>query len=437
MQQGEEYRPFLATLVPWRPWRISRGGFRRPRAPAPSVCRLLHVTTVPSTLTFLTGQAAFLRPRGFEVLAVSSPGDELERFGAAEGVTCFAVPMARRISPFEDLVALARLFKLFRRLKPDIVDAHTPKAGLLGILAAWLAGVPVRVYHLHGLRFLTVHGLRRHLLVAAERVAGGLATQVLCVSRSYAELTSRYRLAPDRKVGVLLAGSINGVDTRAFRPPGSREERRAARRALGVPEDARVVGFVGRLARDKGIVELAEAWQRLREELPDAHLVLVGPYEEGDPVPQPVLTQLLSDPRVTMAGLRADAARCYQAFDVLALPTYREGLGMASLEAAATAVPVVSTRVPGCTDAIVDGVTGTLVPPRDERELARALRAYLEDPALRRRHGAAARRRVVQEFGQQRIWEALHHEYLRLRARSATVAGPAAPDSPELTRSTS
>lgn len=387
--------------------------------------RLVHITTVPGSLMFLCGQAGYLRQRGFEVEAISSPGEALARFERGEQVPVHAVPMARAITPARDLVALARLTALLRRLRPDIVDAHTPKAGLLGMLAACLAGVPVRVYHVHGLRFTTAHGPARRLLRNAERLAAALATRVLCVSRSVAELAVEEGVAPRGRVAVLAGGSINGVDAAGrFRAP-SPEEAAAARAALGLPAGARVVGFIGRLARDKGIAELWGAWSALREELPDLRLVLVGPPEPHDPPPREVLRALAADPRVRLAGLDLDTPRWFRAFDVLALPTYREGFPVVPLEAAAMRLPVVATKVPGCVDAVVDGETGTLVPPRDVPALTAALRAYLLDPALRWRHGEAARARVLRDFERERIWAALHEEYLEQAARAGL--GPLVP----------
>ena len=388
---------------------------------APARLRLVHVTTVPDSLLFLDGQPRYLRARGFEVVAVSSPGAALERFQRAEEVACHTVAMARAITPWRDLVALLRLTLLLRRLRPDIVDAHTPKGGLLGMLAATLARVPVRIYHLHGLRFLTAEGSQRRLLRLTEGIAAGLATRVLCVSRSLAEVAGAEGIAPRGKLEVLLGGSINGVDAAGrFRRPTPHEVT-AARAALGLPAGARVIGFVGRLVREKGIVELASAWRRLREAMPDLWLALVGPLENQDPVPAEVVATLRADPRVLMAGQDWDTPRWYRAMDVVALPTYREGFGVVSIEAGAMALPVVTTTVTGCVDAVVDGITGTLVPPRDDRALEAALRAYLDDPALRLRHGLAARERVLREFDQPRLWSALHQAYLAEAARAGRL----------------
>jgi glycosyltransferase involved in cell wall biosynthesis len=384
--------------------------------------RLVHVTTVPGTLMFLSGQPRYLRQRGFDVTTISSPGPGLERFVREEEVEAHTVPMSRAMTPGRDAVALLRLVALLRRLRPDIVDAHTPKGGLLGMVAAWLAGVPVRIYHVHGLRFATARGLSRQVLRRTERIACSLATRVLCVSHSVAELAISDGVAPRDKLSVLLGGSINGVDAAGrFRPP-SAEEAAAARAALGIPAGARVIGFVGRLVREKGVVELWRAWRALRDELPDLRLVLVGPVEPQDPVPPEVLASLAGDARVLMAGLEWDTPRYFRALDVLALPTYREGFPVVPLEAAAMRLAMVATRVPGCVDAVLDGVTGTLVPPRDAAALTAALRAYLVDPELRRRHGDAARARVVRDFDQERIWSALHLEYVEQAARAGLTA---------------
>ncbi len=374
----------------------------------------MHVTTIPVSLGFLRGQPRYMREHGIDEIAVSSPGPLLEEFGRREGVPCLGVAMEREIAPIRDALALFRLWRLLRQVRPDVVDAHTPKGALVGITAAFLARVPVRIYHVHGLRFVTTRGLRRRVLRAAERLTSALATRVLCVSASVARTIIEEGLAPARKVAVILNGSINGVDTDRFHPATTDAAARAAREALGIPAGARVIGFVGRIVREKGVVELLEAWRTLRDEFPDLHLLVLGWREEHDDIPDHAVAVLRDDPRVHAPGTDLDTPRYYRAIDVVALPTYREGFPVVPLEAAASGLPVVATRVPGCTDAIVDGVTGTLIAPRDPSALLAALRRYLRDPALVRRHGAAARERVLREYQPAAIWRALRDEYVRL-----------------------
>jgi glycosyltransferase involved in cell wall biosynthesis len=388
--------------------------------------RIVHLSAVPDMLGFLRGHLADLAAQGFEVVLMASPGPLLDELAASEGVARVGVPITREITPTRDLVSLVRLVRAFRAVRPDVVDVHSLKAGLLGVLAARLAGVPVCIYHLHGLRHVTTTGLRRALLRASERFTSRLATRVLCVSRSVAREALADGLVPAGRTAVLLGGSIAGVDaTGRFTPARDERERRAARAALGLPADAPVLGFVGRLVRDKGVVELAGAWRVLRERHPALRLVVVGVREPGDPVPDDVYASLAGDPRVLLAGHVRDTPRWYRAMDVLALPTYREGFPVVTLEAAAMAIPLVATRIPGCVDAIVDGVTGTLVPPRDVPALTAALGAYLGDAELRARHGEAARARVLRDFDQRPIWNALRDEYVRLASAAGRTSGRA------------
>ncbi|MGC3996856.1 MAG: glycosyltransferase [Anaeromyxobacter sp.] len=385
----------------------------------------MHVSTIGETLGFLDGHAAVVRARcGLEVHALSAPGAALERFGQREGVPVHPVPMARAITPLRDLRALLLAWRTLRRLRPAVVDAHTPKGGLIGMLAAWLARVPVRVYHVHGLPLSTATGRRRRLLRAAERVACRLATCVLPVSRSVAERLVDERLCAPGKVRVVAEGSINGVDGERF-APASAAARAASRAALGLPEGAKAVGFLGRLAQDKGLAELAAAWAILRERRPEAWLFLAGEPDDSDPVAPGVLERLVMDPRVRLLGDVSDTPAFYAGLDLVAVPTYREGFPTVPLEAAAAGLPVVASRVDGCVDAVVDGVTGTLVPSRDPGALAGALERYLADPPLAAAHGRAARRRVLERYRPAQVREALAEAYGTLLRGDGTAAARA------------
>jgi glycosyltransferase involved in cell wall biosynthesis len=384
-----------------------------------TAARLVHVTTVPMSFTFLRRQVGYMRERGLDVAAVSSPGPEASRFAEAEGVRVYAVDMPRRITLGQDLRAICGLLGVLRKERPDIVHAHTPKGGLLGMISATLAGVGARVYHMRGLPLMTARGPRRALLWLTEWVACALAHRVICVSHSLRDVALEKGITRPDKIRVLLGGSGNGVDASGrFDPRSLDSDARARTRArFGIPEDAIVIGFVGRLVRDKGICELTEAWSRLRAAHPQAHLLVVGPFEPQDPVSSDVERALREDPRVHLAGEDWNTPPLYAAMDVVALPTYREGFPNVPLEAAAMGLPVVATRVPGCVDAVADDTTGVLVPPRDAAALEGALRAYVADEVLRRRHGAAGRARVLREFRQEALWEALHAEYAALLAR--------------------
>jgi glycosyltransferase involved in cell wall biosynthesis len=388
---------------------------------------LVHITTVPISLAIhLSGQLEYIRRRGFVIHVITSPGAELDTFAARERVPVHAIPMARAITPAKDLVALWKLWRTLRRIRPDIVHSHTPKGGLLGMMAAALARTPVRVYHIRGLPFVTATGFRRWLLRLSELTSCSLAHRVLAVSHSMQAMAVEEGLCPAQKVKVILGGSGNGVDSDGrFRPPDE-DARKAARARLQFPANAIVVGFVGRVSREKGIRELAEAWQRLRELEPRARLLLVGWIEANDAESSEAVKSLRADPRVNFTGPVPDTVPFYAAMDVVALPTYREGFPNAALEAAAMALPIVATSVPGCVDAVQDGVTGILVPAQDAEGLERALRNYLSDPALRVKHGEAGRRRVATEFRREAIWDGILLEYIDLLSGSTDAAPPSA-----------
>ena len=372
---------------------------------------------MPVSLRFLDGQIAHMRRLGLDVAAVSSGGPELEAFGSAHGIDTHAVDMPRRITPLADVAALRTLVRVLRRVRPTIVHSHTPKGGLLGMIAAAIARVPVRIYHMRGLPLMEATGAKRVLLTLSERTSCALAHRVFCVSHSIRDVAIERGICPPGKIVVLAGGSGQGVDaTGRFDParhPDARDRRRAA---LGIPADAFVVGFIGRIVRDKGVIELEQAWRLLRERVPRARLLLVGPIEPQDPVPPDVLARLRADERVVMPGVDYDTPALYAAMDVVALPSYREGFPNVPLEAAAMERPVVASRVPGCTDAVVDGETGRLVPVRDAAALAAAILEYAADPALRERHGRNARARVLRDFRRERIWDAVAAEYRRLLA---------------------
>lgn len=377
---------------------------------------LVYVTTVPASLGFLHGHIGYLKDRGFKIQAISSPGEALDQFGSAEAIQVHAVSMERRMSPVRDLQSLATLCRTLRTLAPQIVHAITPKAALLAALAARRAGVPVVVVSVFGLPQMTRHGPMRMLLDGTTRISCRLADLVWCDSHSMREYVESARLCSAAKLVVLGQGSVGGVDAwRRFSPdrygPVIGQQIRSRH---GIPSHACVLGFVGRLVRDKGLNELVLAWHQLRSSYPELHLLLVGSAESEGALPAATWQLLRTDSRIHLAGQRSDVEQYLAAMDISVMPSYREGFGIANIEAAAMALPVVATRIPGCVDSVQDGVTGTLVPPGDDRALAAAIRGYLDDPELRRTHGQAGRQRVLRDFRPLSLWQALHHQYLSL-----------------------
>lgn len=382
-----------------------------PDTPAPRL-KVAQVTTVAvSVVALMKGWPAFLTRRGVEVHTISSPGVALAEFARREGVArVHEIPIARPIAPLADLVSLWRLWRLMRREGYTLVHASTPKGGLLGTLAAWLTRVPVRVYTLRGLPLAVATGFKRRVLWLTDWLAMRLATHVTAISPSLRQEAIDLGLVSARKCVVIGSGSSNGIDAERFtrRRPAADAPLRAA---WNVPHEALLIGFVGRIVRDKGVIELEAAWRTLRERFPAAFLVLVGTPESQDPVNDDVMRRLRDDERVRLPGWYDDTVACFEAMDLLVLPTHREGFGNVYLEANAMELAVVGTTITGVRDAVLDGETGLLVPPRDAAALADAVARLLSDAALREQMGRAGRARVVRDFRPEAIWKGMFALY--------------------------
>ncbi len=385
--------------------------------------KLVYVMTAAiSAWSFLRGQLRYMREQGYDVTLVSAPCPKLQETGEREGVKTIAVPMRREPSPFHDLVTLGRLQSLFREIRPDIIHCGTPKACFLGGLAGFFAGVPVRLMTLHGMRADGLTQPTRSLVLAMERASCRSAQHVYCVGDSLRQRALDLRLASPDKLSVLAHGTANGIDSEHFsRTPIVSAGAEFLRETNGLSKSGPVIGFVGRLVRDKGIAELMSAFRQLKTEFPDLKLLLVGDFEEYDGVDGNLRQEIAQDPRIVHLGFMNDPRPAYALMSVLALPTYREGYPYVPMEAASMEVPVVATQVTGCVDAVLDGQTGALVPPRDASALAAALRRYLVNPELGSAHGAAGRTRVARDFRPELIWKALDLEYMaRLHGQART-----------------
>lgn len=360
--------------------------------------KICFVVSSPMTAqAFLSGHIAALAKHHPVDLVVNAP--EQSAVGDIQAhARIIPAPIRRRIEPLADLAALLRLYGLFRREGYAAVSSVTPKAGMLAMLAAAMARVPFRIHIFTGQVWATRTGWQRWLLKLADRMMARLATHVLADSPSQRDFMVAEGIVAAAKVSVLGNGSICGVDGGRFRPDAGR--RSAIRGAHGIPESACVFLYLGRLNRDKGMLDLANAFALLEHQ--DAWLVVVGPDEEGMQDKMQARLGGLRD-RCRFVGYTDRPEDYMAAADVFCLPSYREGFGMVVIEAAAAGIPAVASRIYGVTDAVEDGVTGLLHQPGDAAGIAREMALIAGDASRRIEMGRAARERALSLFSRSTI----------------------------------
>jgi len=356
----------------------------------------------------LLHQMQSLQAAGYEVVGISSPGEYVPTLSAV-GIRHIPVTMTRKISPWQDLIALWRLYRVFRRERPAIVHTHNPKPGLLGQLAARLARVPVVVNTLHGFYFHEhMSPRKRRFYILMERIAALCSDVILSQNREDMQTATRERIGTP----ALFEHLGNGIDLAQFDPARfDAADRQAARAALGIPAGARVVGFVGRLTVSKGFADFLAAAGMLGA---DVHFIIVGgaDTDKADAI-QPDLAQ---QDRCHFLGWQPNAALppLYACMDVLALPSLYEGMPRVLMEAAAMGLPSVATNVKGCREVVIDGQNGFLVPLGDVPALADAIRQILDDPTTAQKMGAAGRQMALAQFDEQRVFQKVRQTYERL-----------------------
>jgi glycosyltransferase involved in cell wall biosynthesis len=311
------------------------------------------------------------------------------------------IPLAiqRKASPWRDLLILTQLVILFRRERFGLVHSIMPKTGFLSMLAGWLAGVPIRMHTFTGQVWATKRGWKRGALKLFDKLIVLFATQVLVDSPSQRDFLVYEGVLPQGKGIVIGCGSICGVNEDLFRP--NTQARSAVRAELDIGLEQTVILFLGRLNRDKGILDLAVAFADIASQRADVVLVLVGAEED---VPFSRVQEIcgVHRGRLRRIGFTPNPERYMAAADIFCLPSYREGFGQVIIEAGASGVPAVASRIYGITDAVEDGKTGLLFPVGDVKALTQDLLRLIMDGALRQRMGEAARVRALELFSSQK-----------------------------------
>jgi len=375
-----------------------------------------RITTVPVSLkVLLKGQLKFLKNNGLNVVGISSPGDELLAVEKDENVNTIGIHMTRNITLISDLYALVRLFLLFRRTKPSIVHTHTPKAGTLGMIAAWLARVPVRLHTVAGLPLLEAKGLNRRLLTFVEKITYRCANYIYPNSYVLNNFIIQQGYTHKNKLYVLANGSSNGIDTTHFsRKNVSEDQIKHLQKTFKINKDDFVFIFVGRLVGDKGINELISAFKSINVDS-GVKLILVGPFEtELDPLLPQTIAEVKSNPNIISVGFQEDVRPYFAISDCLVFPSYREGFPNVVMQAGAMELPAIVTDINGCNEIIEEGKNGLIIPPKNVDALRVAMEKIVIDQTLYSQLKEHARPMITSRYEQQVVWNAILEEYNRL-----------------------
>ena len=371
--------------------------------------KIIRLSTIPMSLDILLqGQLRMLSEQ-YEVVAVSSPGSDLEKVEKREGVRTVAVPMERQISPLRDLVSLFCLIRLFHREKPWMVHSLTPKAGLLSMMAAWICRVPVRIHSFTGLVFPTASGLKQKILIATDSITCACATTVLPEGKGVQRDLERFRIT-SKPLNIIGNGNINGIDLEFFdQTPAILEQAEKYRK-----EEVVTFCFVGRIVRDKGINELVSAFQRLHQAYPNTRLVLVGPFEEQlDPVLPETRQMIEQHTAIEWMGWQDDIRPFLAASEVFVFPSYREGFPNVVLQAGAMGLPCIVTDINGSNEIISESINGCIIPSQNEQALYEAMEKMLNQEE-RQKLAQQARPQIANRYERKALWKELLKFYRSL-----------------------
>lgn len=375
--------------------------------------KILRLTTVPVSLKILLrGQLGFMR-QYFLVKGVSSSGPELEQVAAQEDIETIPVEMARDISILNDLKALWNLILLFRKEKPEIVHTHTPKAGTLGMVAAWVCRVPVRLHTAAGLPLMEAQGAKREVLNLVERITYAMATKVYPNSFGLQEVIIQNGFCKASKLKVIGNGSSNGINTSHFSPDAaSTGQKLGLRDKLSIKASDFVFIFIGRLVTDKGINELVKAFQEVQAKHPHCKLLLVGNAEpELDPLLPETEKAIATHKSIITTGFQSDVRPYLAISHALVFPSYREGFPNVPMQAGAMGLPSIVTDINGCNEIVQHENNGLIITPKNTEALVQAMLLLTEDPELTQRMADNARESIVSRFDQQTLWKLIKEEY--------------------------
>ena len=364
---------------------------------------------------FIAGQGTFLADQGHEVIVVSGPGIEIDRLEKCEPIRVVRLPFAREISPLSDLRNLIKIVRLVKQEKPDIINAGNPKTGFLFSLAHVFFWKTPLVFTLRGIRSDTLSGIKKTIVRTTEKITCALANRVVAISPSLKEHAEKIGIVSAQKCVVLSKGSSNGINVERYSASDAiYDQSRALEKRFSIHYASFRIIFVGRVTRDKGVIELLEAFKLCLTYNADIQLIIAGPIEEQDPIPRQYYRLMKEHPRIYYLGKQIDVRPVYLLGNVLVLYSHREGFGNVVIEAASMGLPTIVADIPGLKDTTVDGETGLRVLPADAKKLCNAILRLYNDRELVNSYGAEGRARVTKYFSNEIVWSKQLDLYLKL-----------------------
>lgn len=376
--------------------------------------KLIRVTTVPISLRYLiSGQPGFMKQQGFEVILISSEGPDWQYIKDVEGFKRYKVNMARQIAVLKDARALLQLIWLFRKIKPQMVHSHTPKAGLLSMVASKVAGVPIRLHTVAGLPLMEAKGVKRKILEIAEKITYLFATKVYPNSKNLQQFILQNKFCSACKLKVIGNGSSNGIDSTYFLlDENIHQKAREIKDQLRISAEQFVFIFIGRVVQDKGIVELVKAFSKLKSKYSNIRLLIVGPYEHGlDPLPRETIDFIQNNNDIIHVGFQNDVRPYLALSNALVFPSYREGFPNVPMQAGCFNLPSIVTDINGCNEIIEDGKNGIIIPSKDSLALEKAIERLITDKDLFTKLKVNSRPMIVDRYEQKHFWNLLLQEY--------------------------
>lgn len=377
--------------------------------------KLIRITTVPISLDkLLEGQMSFLK-NNYEIIAISSNDSQLKKIGVKENIRTFCVEMTRKITPIKDLKSIWKLYRFLRREKPLIVHSITPKAGLLSMISAKLAGVPIRIHTFTGLIFPTRKGILQKVLVSTDRLLCSCATHVYPEGKGVMQDLIDYGIT-NKPLKVLANGNINGIDINYFDPSlYNQNQKSELKTILGINDLDFVFIFVGRLVGDKGINELITAFESISNNNKQVKLILVGSQEpELDPLNQETIQTINNNKNIISVGFQSDVRPYFSISNCLAFPSYREGFPNVVMQAGAMGVASIVTNINGCNEIIIEGKNGTIIPSKNIEYLESKMTKFINDKTYVESLALNAREMIVSRYERNVVWNAILDEYKRI-----------------------